>query len=129
MFDVCGFGFVINLNTMPIKKNAKKYMRVTVHKTEKNKIVKGVVKSAIKKTREAVASGNIDDAQKYFREAQKALDKASEKNIIKKNTAANKKSRLNAFVKKAALGEKPAIKTAKKTATKKKAVKKTVARK
>ena len=118
---------------MPIKKNAKKYMRVTAHKTEKNKIVKGVVKSAIKKTREAIASGNIDDAQKYFREAQKALDKASEKNIIKKNTAANKKSRLNALVKKAALGEKSAVKPAKKTVakktTKKTTAKKTIAKK
>ncbi len=120
---------------MPIKKNAIKYMRVTAHKTEKNKIVKGVVKSAIKKTREAVAAGNFDDAQKFYKEAQKALDKAAEKNIIKKNTAANKKSRLNAFVKKAYLSKDEVKKTTtkkvatKKVATKKSAPKKTVAAK
>ena len=110
---------------MPIKKNAIKYMRVTAHKTEKNKIVKGVVKSAIKKTREAVAAGKFDDAQKFFKEAQKALDKAAEKNIIKKNTAANKKSRLNAFVKKAVLNKDEP----KKTSTKKSATKKVAAKK
>jgi len=113
---------------MPIKKNAIKYMRVTAHKTEKNKIVKGVVKSAIKKTREAVASGKFDDAQKFYKEAQKALDKAAEKNIIKKNTAANKKSRLNAFVKKAFLSkDEPKKTTSKKSAPKKAAVKKVAA--
>lgn len=110
---------------MPIKKNAIKYMRVTAHKTEKNKIVKGVVKSAIKKTREAVAAGKFDDAQKFYKEAQKALDKAAEKNIIKKNTAANKKSRLNAFVKKAFLSKDEV----KKTTTKKVAAKKVAAKK
>jgi small subunit ribosomal protein S20 len=115
---------------MPIKKNAIKYMRVSARKTEKNKIVKGVVKSAIKKTREAVAAGKFDDAQKFYKEAQKALDKAAEKNIIKKNTAANKKSRLNAFVKKAVLNKDEPKKTStKKTATKKVAVKKVAPKK
>ncbi len=115
---------------MPIKKNAIKYMRVTARKTEKNKIVKGVVKSAIKKTREAVAAGKFDDAQKFYKEAQKALDKAAEKNIIKKNTAANKKSRLNAFVKKAVQNKDEPKKTStKKTATKKVAVKKAAPKK
>ncbi len=115
---------------MPIKKNAIKYMRVTAHKTEKNKIVKGVVKSAIKKTREAVAAGKFDDAQKFYKEAQKALDKAAEKNIIKKNTAANKKSRLNAFVKKAFLSKDEPKKTStKKSATKKVAAKKAAPKK
>ncbi|MBP6975645.1 MAG: 30S ribosomal protein S20 [Candidatus Moranbacteria bacterium] len=120
---------------MPIKKNAIKYMRVTARKTEKNKIAKGVVKSAIKKTREAVTAGRLDDAQRFYKEAQKALDKAAEKNIIKKNTAANKKSRLNAFVKKAVLNKDEPKKTsvkkvaAKKVAAKKVAPKKKVAAK
>ncbi len=110
-------------------------MRVTAHKTEKNKIVKGVVKSAMRKTREAAAAGKIEEAQKFYKEAQKALDKAAEKNIIKKNTAANKKSRLNAIVKKAFLNKDVPKKvvtrkaTVKKVATKKAAPKKKVAAK
>lgn len=84
---------------MPIIKAAKKYMRVTEHKTLRNKKVKGSVKNAIKNTQKAVASGNIDDAKKWYREAQKSLDKAAQKKVIKKNTAARKKSRLNTLVK------------------------------
>lgn len=87
---------------MPIKENAKKYMRVTDHKTNRNKIVKGVFKSAIKATREAITTDKIDAAKESFKKAQKAIDKAVAKGILKKNTAARKKSRLNAAIKKAA---------------------------
>jgi len=87
---------------MPIKDNAKKYMKVTAKKTERNKVVKGVLKGAIKATREAVASGDLKTAKEMYARAQKALDKAAEKNIMKKNTVARKKSRLNAAIKKAA---------------------------
>lgn len=78
-------------------------MRVTDRKTIKNKVAKGVFKSAIKKTNDAVAKGDVAEAQKWLKAAQKALDKAAQKDVIKKNTAARKKSRLNAQVKKLAL--------------------------
>jgi len=84
---------------MPIKKSAKKYMRVTAKNTVRNKIVTGVVKSAIKKTREAVTAGNVSEAQEWLKKASKSLDKAAQKKVIKKNTAARKKSRLNSLVK------------------------------
>jgi len=87
---------------MPIKKSAVKYMRVTAKNTLRNKIVNGVVKSAIKKTREAVTAGKIDEAQETLKKAIKALDKAAQKKVIKRNTAARKKSRLNTLVKNAA---------------------------
>lgn len=87
---------------MPIKTSAKKYMRVSARKALRNKTVKGIAKSAIKKTREATKSGDIQTAQTELKVAIKALDKAVEKNIIKKNTAARKKSRLNKLVKEAA---------------------------
>jgi small subunit ribosomal protein S20 len=88
---------------VPRKKAAKKYMRVTETKTLKNKAVKGVFKNAIKKTRENVSAGDIAKAQEFLKAAIKALDKAAQKKVIKKNTAARKKSRLNAEVKKLAL--------------------------
>lgn len=78
-------------------------MRVTERKTLKNKVATGVFRNAIKKTREAVSAGNVDEAQKWLKVAQKSLDKAAQKKVIKKNTAARKKSRLNAAVKKIAL--------------------------
>jgi small subunit ribosomal protein S20 len=88
---------------MPRKKSAKKYMKVTEKKTLKNKAVKGVFKGAIKKTTESVNAGKIKEAQEALKKAIKALDKAAQKKVIKKNTAARKKSRLNAQVKKLAL--------------------------
>jgi small subunit ribosomal protein S20 len=87
---------------MPIKNAAKKYMRATANRTTTNKIVKGSVKSVMKKTRESVKADDLKTAQEYLKKAQKALDKAVQKKIIKKNTAARKKSRLNALVRKAA---------------------------
>lgn len=86
---------------MPIKASAKKYMRVTDRKTTQNKIVKGVMKSAIKKVKLAVSNQDMNEARELFKDAQQAIDKAAKANIIKKNNAARKKSRLNAFIKKA----------------------------
>lgn len=74
-------------------------MRVTATNTAKNKVATGVSKSAIKKTREAVTAGNVEEAQKWLKVAIKSLDKASEKKILKKNTVARQKSRLNKLVK------------------------------
>jgi len=85
---------------MPIKKSAKKYMRVTARKTLKNKKIKGVYRSAIKKTREAIAKKDAKAALEWLKKAIKSLDKAAQKKVLKKNTAARYKSRLNKAVKK-----------------------------
>lgn len=80
---------------MPIKKSAKKYMRVTGRKTEINKKIKGLFRSAVKKASEAVTKNDTKTAQEWAKKAFQALDKAAKNNIISKNTAARKKSRLN----------------------------------
>ena len=74
-------------------------MKVSAKKAERNKVVKGVVKNAIKKTREFVKAGKAEDAQQWLKAALKSLDKAAQKKIVKKNTVARKKSRLNKLVK------------------------------
>jgi small subunit ribosomal protein S20 len=86
---------------MPIKTSAKKYMRVTDRKTAVNKRVKGVLKSTIKKTKEAITGKDMKVAKEAYQIAQAAIDKAAKRGIIKKNTAARKKSRLSAALKKA----------------------------
>ena len=78
-------------------------MRVTDRKTLKNRKIKGVLKNAVKQTKESLSAGKVDEAQKALKAAIKAIDKAAQKKVLKKNTAARKKSRLNALVKKAAL--------------------------
>jgi len=55
----------------------------------------------VKRLRKAVQGGNKEEAQKMLPEAYKAIDKAAKRGIIKKNTAARKKSRLVASIKKA----------------------------
>jgi small subunit ribosomal protein S20 len=84
---------------MPIKQSAKKYMRITERKTEKNRKIKGQFRSAIKAMKEAVSSGDQVKAKESFKKVQIALDKAAQKKVIHKNTAARTKSRLNKLVK------------------------------
>jgi len=74
-------------------------MRVSAKKALRNKVVRGVYRSAIKKTREAVANKKIKIAQEWLKKSIKALDKAAQKKVLKKNTAARYKSRLNKLVK------------------------------
>ena len=74
-------------------------MRVTKRKTTVNAKTKGAFRSAIKKTMTAISDKNVESAKVWFRKAGKAIDKAAQKNVIKKNTAARKKSRLNKLVK------------------------------
>ncbi|MEU6342792.1 MULTISPECIES: 30S ribosomal protein S20 [unclassified Streptomyces] len=60
----------------------------------RNKAVKSELKTAIRRTREAVAAGDVEKAAEAARLAGKKLDKAVSKGVIHKNQAANKKSAL-----------------------------------
>jgi small subunit ribosomal protein S20 len=61
---------------------------------QRNKAVKSELKTAIRRTREAVAAGDSEKATAAVRAATKKLDKAVSKGVIHKNQAANKKSAL-----------------------------------
>lgn len=80
---------------MPIKDSAKKYVKVTAKKTADNRKTRGAYRAAIKNLEQAIATNNKKDMATYLTLSQKMLDKAVQKNVIKKNTAARKKSRLN----------------------------------
>jgi small subunit ribosomal protein S20 len=58
----------------------------------RNKAVKSELKTAVRRTREAVATGDAVKAEAAARAASKKLDKAVSKGVIHKNQAANKKS-------------------------------------
>ncbi|WP_424213822.1 30S ribosomal protein S20 [Streptomyces sp. BI20] len=62
----------------------------------RNKAVKSALKTAIRKSREAVAAGDVEKATVASRDAARALDKAVSKGVIHKNAAANKKSAIAA---------------------------------
>lgn len=61
---------------------------------QRNKAVKSSLKTAIRRTREATAAGDVEKATVALREASRKLDKAVSKGVIHKNQAANKKSAL-----------------------------------
>jgi small subunit ribosomal protein S20 len=61
---------------------------------QRNKAVKSEIKTAIRRTHEAVAAGDEAKATEAQRAAARKLDKAVSKGVLHKNNAANKKSAL-----------------------------------
>jgi len=83
---------------MPIKRSAMKALRQGRKRQIVNLRVKRGLKEAVKIARKAIAENR--EALSRITEAVKILDKAAKKGIIKKNTAARKKSRLYRALKK-----------------------------
>jgi small subunit ribosomal protein S20 len=79
---------------MPNKASAKKAIRQDAKRAVLNERVKRNMEFAVKQTRKAIAEGKKEAATKALLLAQKLLDKAAQKNIIKKNNASRRKSRL-----------------------------------
>ena len=89
---------------MPNTKSAKKRLRQNLERRARNRADKSVLKTGLRKVREAVQQGAIQDAESGFRDIQKKLDQAAAKRVIHKNTAARLKSRLSARIKVAKQG-------------------------
>lgn len=79
---------------MPNIKSAKKELRKSKKRAAYNKKIKTDVKVIIKKTRKAIDAKEAT-AKELLAQALKALDKAAQKGVIKKNTRDRKKSRLH----------------------------------
>ncbi len=62
---------------------------------ERNKAVKSELKTAVRRTREAVAAGDKAAAEKALGTANRKLDKAVSKGVIHQNQAANRKSAIS----------------------------------
>jgi len=80
---------------MPNTKSAMKELRKTKKRTVHNLRIKRKIRDMAKDILKAVEVNDLDTAKKIFPEFQKTVDKAAKVNIIKKNAAARKKSRLN----------------------------------
>lgn len=83
---------------MAITKSAKKAHRASLRKRVYNLRRKTAMKDVVKQVSDLLASGNASEAEKLVPQAQKAIDKAAKRGVIKKNTAARKKSRLVAAI-------------------------------
>ncbi len=78
---------------MPVTKSAKKKLRKDKVKTEKNKKIKNLFRSAVKKAQKG-------KTEKIIKDAIKLVDKAAKNNIIHKNKASRLKSKLSGLIKK-----------------------------
>ena len=83
---------------MPITQSAKKAIRNSLRKKGYNDRSRRAMKEVIKKIQK-VAKTDKKEAVKMLSGAFAIIDKAAKSNVIKKNNAARKKSRLSRIVK------------------------------
>ena len=81
-----------------------KRARQTVKRTTTNRTNTSRLRGVLREMRETIAKGDKTAAEKTYRATVSALDKAIQKGVLHKNTAARYKSRLSARVR--ALGAK-----------------------
>lgn len=91
---------------MPVIKSAQKKLRKDKKRTEANKKLENLFRSAVKKAQK-------NKTEKLVREALRLTDKASKKNIIHKNKAARIKSKLTKLINKT--GRKTVVSSSKKS--------------
>ena len=84
---------------MPIIKSSKKSVKTDKAQTVANNVYTKTVKNAIKNTEKAIEAGDVEKAKTLYADMVQAIDKATSKGLIKKNTCAREKSRLNAKIK------------------------------
>ena len=80
-------------------KASKKAIKVIAKKTENNHELKATVKNNIKNTDKAISANDKKKATELLNNTKRNIDKAVSKGLMKKNTAAREKSRLNEKVK------------------------------
>jgi small subunit ribosomal protein S20 len=74
--------------------SAKKAARQAVKREAINKARRSRMRTAVRKVEEAIASGDRDRAVAALREAEPQLMRAAQTNVVHKNTASRKVSRL-----------------------------------
>lgn len=79
--------------------SARKRIRQTAKRTERNQARKSRMRTFVKKVEVACASGDKEAAAEALKSAQPEMHRAATKGVIHKNTVARKLSRLAARVK------------------------------
>ncbi|MYI82507.1 MAG: 30S ribosomal protein S20 [Chloroflexi bacterium] len=77
---------------------AKKRVRQNERRAARNRPLRTSASRRVRDAREAIMDGDPDAAD-YVRSAQSALDRAAKRNVIHRNAAARRKSRLAAQLK------------------------------
>jgi small subunit ribosomal protein S20 len=74
--------------------SAIKRIRSSERKRRNNQVHRSRARTYVKNARRLIETGHLDEAEAMAHQAVSALDKAAQKGIIHKNTAARSKSRL-----------------------------------
>jgi small subunit ribosomal protein S20 len=74
--------------------SARKRHRQSLVRQERNRSRRSTTRSAVTAARDAIASGNADEAQAAVRAAAAILDRTAQKGVIHANNASRRKSRL-----------------------------------
>jgi len=78
---------------------ARKRARQAVAHNKHNASMRSMLRTAIKRVRQAVDAGDKAAANDVFKQASSVIDRVADKRIIHKNKAARHKSRLSAAIK------------------------------
>lgn len=80
--------------TVPNIKSAIKRVDLAKKRTLRNAPVKSALRTSIRKCRETIEAGQVDEAKVVLTSTLRTIDKAVTKGILHKNAAARRKSRL-----------------------------------
>ncbi|MBP9770932.1 30S ribosomal protein S20 [Candidatus Gracilibacteria bacterium] len=89
---------------MPVIQSAKKQMRQALKRRERNAPHRNELKTVFKKQMKYITDGKLEEAVKFMPTAFSVIDMCLKRNLIHKNNAANKKSRLALALSKAQKG-------------------------
>ncbi len=82
-------------NTAQARKRARQAIKLNAH----NSALRSMMRTAIKRVRQAIEAGDKQIAGEVLRNTTSVLDRVADKQIIHKNKASRHKSRLSAAVK------------------------------
>jgi len=85
---------------LPNIQSAKKRMRQNIKVRAQNRMKKSSIRTCEKKIRKFTLENNVEKATEALKTYFSLVDKASKTNLLHKNTAGRKKSRLSALIKK-----------------------------
>ncbi|MCA9133770.1 MAG: 30S ribosomal protein S20 [Planctomycetales bacterium] len=83
---------------MPNTKGAKKRLRQSIVRRDRNRAQKTRLRHSLRKFREAVAAKKMDEAQELSRATAILLDQAAAKGVLHRNKAARLKSRMSHLI-------------------------------
>lgn len=97
---------MVEIGYMPIIKSAKKALRQSKRRGKRNLVYKNKIKAIIKDIKGLISGKKIEEARKLLPNFYKILDKAAKVEIIKKNTASRKKSKIVKLINKSQISAK-----------------------